>query len=145
MAPLAPFPSLFAIPNPRAPLPPPSPLPVHLWSKPPISSFGYLSPLLFLVVVALLLMAPPNSSDSSTTSTTEDIPSSNQEQLVVIVHLCATVCVKSHIPMTLEMQNSNYTKWASHFKSLCCKFCLKPHIDGTGFANPTDPQWDQVD
>jgi hypothetical protein len=46
----------------------------------------------------------------------------------VVVNLYAIVCLKSHIPMMLEMQNSSYIKWA------------RAHINGTGAANPTDPQ-----
>jgi hypothetical protein len=64
---------------------------------------------------------------------------------VVVVHPYTTVSVKSHVPITLEMKNSNYSKWASYFKSLCSKFGLKPHIDGMLAADPTDPNWDQVD
>lgn len=49
----------------------------------------------------------------------------------MIVDPYATVRVKSHISMTLEMHNSNYTKWASHFKSLGEKIGFKSHINGT--------------
>jgi hypothetical protein len=64
---------------------------------------------------------------------------------VVVVHPYATLSVKSHVPITLEIKNSNYSKWAPYFKSLCGKFGLKPHIDGTLAADPTDPNWDQAD
>jgi hypothetical protein len=63
----------------------------------------------------------------------------------VVIHPYATVSLKSHVPITLEIKNSNYSKWASYFKSLCGKFGLKPHIDGTLTADPTDPNWDQAD
>ncbi|CAN6234371.1 unnamed protein product [Urochloa humidicola] len=43
------------------------------------------------------------------------------------------------------MQNSNYSKWASFFMSMCGKFGLKPHITGSTAARPTIPHWDQVD
>jgi hypothetical protein len=62
-----------------------------------------------------------------------------------MVHPYATVFVKSHVPITLEMKNSNYSKWVSYFKSLCGKFGLKPHIDGTLAADPADRNWDQAD
>jgi hypothetical protein len=64
---------------------------------------------------------------------------------VVVVHPYATLSVKSHVPITLEIKNSNYSKWASYFKSMCDKFGPKPHIDGTLTADPTDPNWDQAD
>ena len=42
------------------------------------------------------------------------------------------------------MKNSNYSKWASHFKSMCSKFGLKSHIYGMLPTNPTDTNWDQA-
>ncbi|XP_039833289.1 uncharacterized protein LOC120694183 [Panicum virgatum] len=63
----------------------------------------------------------------------------------IVVHPYATVSVKSHVPITLELKNSIYSKWASFFKSMCGKFGLKPHIDGMLPACRTDPQWDQAD
>nr|XP_034570760.1 formin-like protein 2 [Setaria viridis] len=48
-----------------------------------------------------------------------------------IIHPYATVSIKSHIPMTLMMKSSAYTKWAYFFKSMCGKFGLKSHIDNT--------------
>jgi len=47
------------------------------------------------------------------------------------------------------MKNPNYSKWASFFKSMCGKFGVKPHIDGTSLPPPTTdplwPSWDQAD
>ncbi|XP_022685425.1 uncharacterized protein LOC111258440 [Setaria italica] len=60
-----------------------------------------------------------------------------------VVHPYATVSIKSHVPMTLAMKNSTYSKWASFFKSMCDKFGLKSHIDGT-VAPPPDI-FDSVD
>ncbi|XP_034580809.1 uncharacterized protein [Setaria viridis] len=47
--------------------------------------------------------------------------------------------------MTLMMKSSIYTKWVSFFKSMCGKFDLKSHINGTVAPHPQDPDWDQVD
>jgi hypothetical protein len=58
----------------------------------------------------------------------------------VVVHAYTSVNVKTHIPVTLEMKNPNFTKWASFFKALCGKFSLRPHIDGPPPAG--DPSWD---
>jgi hypothetical protein len=49
--------------------------------------------------------------------------------------------VKTHIRVTLEMKNPNFTKWASFFKALCGKFSLRPYIDGPPPA-VGDPSWD---
>ena len=48
----------------------------------------------------------------------------------IVAHHYATVNVKSHILITLDLQ-SNYSKWAFFFKSLCGKFGLRSHIDGS--------------
>lgn len=61
-----------------------------------------------------------------------------------VVHPYATISIKSHIPMTLTMKTSSYSKWASFFKSMCGKFSLKSHIDGTAAPRPDDPDWDQA-
>jgi hypothetical protein len=59
----------------------------------------------------------------------------------VVVHAYTSVNVKTHIPVTLEMKNPNFTKWASFFKALCGKFSLRPHIDGPP-PPASDPSWD---
>ncbi|CAN6248021.1 unnamed protein product [Urochloa humidicola] len=57
----------------------------------------------------------------------------------------ATIAVKSHVPMTLELRSGNYTKWSSFFEAMCGKFGLMQHIDGT--APPVNPTavWTQAD
>jgi hypothetical protein len=62
----------------------------------------------------------------------------------IVAHPYATVNVKSHIPITLDLQ-SNYSKWVFFFKSLCSKFGLRSHIDGSAPPRPDDPQWDVVE
>jgi hypothetical protein len=59
----------------------------------------------------------------------------------VVVHPYTAVNVKTHIRVTLEMKNPNFTKWASFFKALCGKFSLRPHIDGPP-PGAGDPSWD---
>ena len=85
-------------------------------------------------------------SDIGTIPAIDDVPLRNQAlpPPPVVVHPYATISVKAHVPVTLEMKNSNYTKWAS-FKSMCGKFGLKSHIDGSVPPCPDDPQLDQVD
>jgi hypothetical protein len=60
---------------------------------------------------------------------------------VVLVHPCTAVNVKTHIPVTLEMKNPNFTKWASFFKALCGKFSLLPHISESAAPPVDDPSW----
>nr|XP_034570644.1 uncharacterized protein LOC117835394 [Setaria viridis] len=51
-----------------------------------------------------------------------------------VIHRYATISVKSHVPMTLMMKSSTYTKWASFFKSI-----LNPCFSSTtdNIANST--------
>ncbi|XP_062197323.1 uncharacterized protein LOC133900219 [Phragmites australis] len=54
------------------------------------------------------------------------------------------VNVKTHVPITLNLAVSNYTKWSQFFTTMCGKFGLLHHIDG--FAPmPADPSWVQAD
>jgi hypothetical protein len=59
----------------------------------------------------------------------------------VLVHPYTAVNVKTHIPVTLEMKNPNFTKWASFFKVLCGKFSLS-HTSASLLLPPADdPSW----
>jgi hypothetical protein len=47
--------------------------------------------------------------------------------------------------MTLDLKNSNYSKWSSFSKAMCGMFGLLSHIDGSVPPRRTDPNWEQVD
>jgi len=57
----------------------------------------------------------------------------------------ATISVKSHVPVTLELRSCNYTKWSTYFTAMCSKFGLLKHIDGTAAPNPITAAWAQND
>lgn len=57
----------------------------------------------------------------------------------------ATIAVKSHVPMTLDLISSNYTKWSASFKAMCGKFGHLRHINSTAAPNPVTDAWAQVD
>ena len=59
----------------------------------------------------------------------------------VFVAPYATINVKNHIPVTLELTKPNFNQWEPFFTSLCGKFGLLPHVDGTVVARPIDPAW----
>ena len=63
---------------------------------------------------------------------------------LIMAHPFATVTVKAHVPITLEL-TSNYSKWAFFFKSLCGKFRLRKHIDSSAPPQPADPEWDATE
>ncbi|WVZ70188.1 hypothetical protein U9M48_018874 [Paspalum notatum var. saurae] len=70
-------------------------------------------------------MASTGSSASSTSSTvigngTSEAHSSSTAP--AFLNPYATVTARSHIPITLDLKNPNYTKWSSFFKSMCGKF-----------------------
>jgi hypothetical protein len=56
----------------------------------------------------------------------------------------ATINVSSHVPVKLELRSSNYTQWKS-FESLCGKFGLLTHINGTAAPDPLTDAWLQAD
>ncbi|KAL6655650.1 hypothetical protein ACP70R_006476 [Stipagrostis hirtigluma subsp. patula] len=55
------------------------------------------------------------------------------------------VSVKAHIPVVLDFTVSNYTKWCQFFTTMCGKFGLLAHINGSAPPRPDDPAWAQAD
>ncbi|XP_066361930.1 uncharacterized protein [Miscanthus floridulus] len=78
-------------------------------------------------------------SASSATSASHSTDSISAPAILVAPY--ATISVKSHVPVTLELNHPNFNQWSPFFTSLCGKFGLLPHIDGTAAARPTDPAW----
>jgi hypothetical protein len=56
----------------------------------------------------------------------------------------ATINVSSHVPVKLELRSSNYTQWKSLFQSLCGKFGLLAHINGTAAPDLLTDAWLQA-
>ena len=52
--------------------------------------------------------------------------------------------MRSHVPLTLDLKTPSYSKWSSFFTSMCGKFGLMAHIDGTASC-PDNIAWVQVD
>jgi hypothetical protein len=57
----------------------------------------------------------------------------------------AAVNVKQHVPIDLSLERPNFSKWKSFFTTLCGKYGLLDHINGTVAARPADPMWSQPD
>jgi len=68
-------------------------------------------------------------------------PTGTSAAPAILVAPYATISVKNHIPVTLELAKPNFNQWEPFFSSLCGKFGLLSHVDGTAAANPTDPAW----
>jgi hypothetical protein len=50
-----------------------------------------------------------------------------------------------HVPIALSLERPNFSKWKAFFTTLCAKYGLLGHIDGTEDACPADPTWSQPD
>lgn len=57
----------------------------------------------------------------------------------------ATINIKLHVPMTLELKPSNFTKWSTAFQATCGKFGLLHHLATASTSRPTDEAWKQAD
>ena len=68
-------------------------------------------------------------------------PTGTSAAPAILVAPYATISVKNHILVTLELAKPNFNQWEPFFSSLCGKFGLLSHVDGTAEANPTDPAW----
>ena len=95
------------------------------------------------------------STDSSTSSASSPssgigtTPGSSDSVLPVFINPYASVNVKTHVPIELDLRlpncneldlwMPNYKKWNTFFTAMCGKFGLLGHIDGTIMAHPTDP------
>ncbi|XP_012702282.1 uncharacterized protein LOC105914575 [Setaria italica] len=92
-------------------------------------------------------MSTPSTLSSSTSSSYgPQSPSAMGESAgPLFINPYATVVVMSHVPMTLELKNSNFNKWSSFFRSMCGMLGLLAHIDGTAPTYRTDPTWEQAD
>ena len=56
----------------------------------------------------------------------------------------ATINIKLHVPMTLELKPSNFTKWSTAFVATCGKFGLQHHLAAASTSTP-DAAWLQAD
>jgi hypothetical protein len=57
-----------------------------------------------------------------------------------------TVNIKSHVPVVLELTESNYTKWRTFFDTFIGKFGLGDHLSSPPTpAQRRDPEWRVVD
>jgi hypothetical protein len=68
------------------------------------------------------------------------MPGVSDSLVPVFVTSYASVNVKTHVPIELDLRLPNY-KWNAFFTAMCGKFGLLGHIDGTIVARPVDPTW----
>ncbi|XP_025791956.1 uncharacterized protein LOC112873153 [Panicum hallii] len=65
----------------------------------------------------------------------------------IFINPYASVSVKAHVPITLELKNPNFTRWSAYFHDMCRKFGLLRHLDGPSpiASQPVDPAWEEAD
>ncbi|CAN6339457.1 unnamed protein product [Urochloa humidicola] len=56
-----------------------------------------------------------------------------------------TVNIRSHVPVTLDMDESNYTQWRCFFDSVLGKFGLTAHVASPTPTEQRDAEWVMVD
>jgi hypothetical protein len=56
----------------------------------------------------------------------------------------ATINIQSHVPIKLELRSPNDTKWKAFFESLCGKFSLLSHINGTPPHDLRTDEWSKT-
>ena len=90
------------------------------------------------------------STDSSSASSTSSMAGSPSmpalgDAPAPAIFSYATINVKSHVPLILDLKLPNFTKWSAFFTAMCGKFGLLGHIDGSIPPRPTDRNWSQPD
>lgn len=85
----------------------------------------------------------PNSSDASSensfTSSVDDVPPAVTTPTAAVLQ---TVNIKSHVPIELDLANSNYAEWCSFFDAFIGKFGLRSHLSSQPTPeNRLDREW----
>jgi len=78
-------------------------------------------------------------SSSSPSSGSGTTPGTSDSVFLVFINPYASVNVKTHVPIELDLRLPNYNKWNALFTAMCGKFGLLGHIDGTIAARLSDP------
>ena len=91
-----------------------------------------------------------DSTQSSTTSSSigaTSPASSGATSGAIFINPYATVSVKAHVPITLQLKNPNFTRWSAYFHDMCGKFGLLRHLVGPSpvAGQPVDPAWEEAD
>ncbi|CAN6237759.1 unnamed protein product [Urochloa humidicola] len=89
-------------------------------------------------------MASPSSYSSSTMSTNPFVQAPPVPIAAASVNL---INIRSHVPVTLDFDEGNYTQWSVFLDNTLLKFGLIDHVDGTVDARLRlhDAEWTQID
>ncbi|CAN6325838.1 unnamed protein product [Urochloa humidicola] len=81
-------------------------------------------------------MASPSHSTASSDSTTGAIVLPPTPPFVV-----QQVNIRSHVPMLLDIEESNYSQWRCFFDSVLGKFGLGAHVSSPPPLDERDAEW----
>jgi hypothetical protein len=86
--------------------------------------------------------SPANSSSSSASDVSAAFLDDPQAASLAVVQ---TVNIRNHVPINLDLLDSNYSQWRCLFDSVLGKFGLVSHIRAPPLINERDAEWRQVD
>ena len=84
---------------------------------------------------------------SASSSSSGNNPFAAAAAVAITAATAQLINIKSHVPVTLDLGDSNFGTWRTFFLIAFRKFGVLDHIDGTRFANLMldDAEWTQID
>ena len=84
---------------------------------------------------------------ASSSSSDDGNPFSVAAPISITAATAQPINIKSRVPMTLGVGDSNFTIWRTFFNIVFRKFGIEDHVDGTvdSRAMPLDTEWTQID
>ncbi|KAL6619298.1 hypothetical protein ACP70R_034437 [Stipagrostis hirtigluma subsp. patula] len=91
------------------------------------------------------IFSPEPSSSSTSTSSSATSSPPHPPLPSTPASVIRMVNIRSHIPITLNLQQSNYSQWSSFFDSVFGKFGLQQHVTGPHDRTNIDAEWYMID
>ena len=84
---------------------------------------------------------------ASSTSSDDGNPFNVAAPVAITAATAQLINIRSHVPVTLGVGDSNFTIWRTFFNIVFRKFDIEDHIDGTvdSRAMLLDTEWTQID
>ena len=68
---------------------------------------------------------------ASSSSSDDGNPVNVAAPITITAATAQLINIKSHVPVTLGVGDSNFTIWRTFFNIVFCKFGIEDHVDGT--------------
>ncbi|RLM54454.1 hypothetical protein C2845_PM10G06350 [Panicum miliaceum] len=109
------------------------------WYQTPLDPNLLLLLLLYFIFLLSAMASSSASSDDTNPFATAPVP--------ISVATAQLINIKSHVPVTLDLGDSNFGTWRTFFNITFRKFGLMDHVDGTVNAHAmlADAEWTQID